>query len=78
MLSGPHSHEEQFPTDHELDIVHTEFSPGVRRMQGLARQDASFDHGREQMKLLAGLEITTKSIERVAESIGSGIARQDQ
>lgn len=74
----PHCHEGQFPTDNELDIVHTEFSPGVRRMQALVGQDASFDHGREQMKLLAGLEITTKSIERVAESIGSDIARQEQ
>jgi hypothetical protein len=74
----PHCHEGQFPTDQELDIIHTEFSPGVRRMQALVGQDASFDHGREQMKLLAGLEITTKSIERVAESIGSDISRQEQ
>jgi hypothetical protein len=71
-------HEGQFPTDQELDIVQTEFSPGVRRMQALVGQDASFDHGREQMKLLAGLEVTTKSVERVAESIGADIARQQQ
>ena len=31
----PHCHEGQFPTDQELDIIHTEFSPGVRRMQAL-------------------------------------------
>jgi hypothetical protein len=71
-------HEGQFPADQELDIVHTEFSPGVRRMQALVGQDASFDHGREQMKLLAGLEVTTKSVERVAESMGADIARQEQ
>jgi len=74
----PNCHEGQFPTDQELDIVHTEFSPGVRRMQALVGQQASFDHGREQMKLLAGLEVTTKSVERVAESIGEDIARQQQ
>ncbi len=74
----PHCHEGQFPADQELDIVHTEFSPGVRRMQALVGQEASFDHGREQMKLLAGLEVTTKSVERVAKSIGSDIARQEQ
>ena len=74
----PNCHEGQFPTDPELDIVHTEFSPGVRRMQALVGQQASFDHGREQMKLLAGLEVTTKSVERVAESIGEDIARQQQ
>ena len=74
----PHCHEGQFPADQELDIVNTEFSPGVRRMQALVGQDTSFDHGREQMKLLAGLEVTTKSVERVAESIGADIARQEQ
>jgi hypothetical protein len=73
----PQCHEGQFPTDQKLDIIHTGFSPGVRRMQALVGQNASFDHGREQMKLLAGFEITTKSIERVAESIGSDIARQE-
>jgi hypothetical protein len=74
----PHCHQGQFPADQELDIVDTEFSPGVRRMQALVGQDDSFDHGREQLKQLAGLEVTTKSVERVAESIGADIARRDQ
>jgi hypothetical protein len=26
-------------------------------------QDAPFDHGRQQIKLLAGLEVTAKSVE---------------
>jgi hypothetical protein len=73
----PDCHEGQFPQDQELDILHTEFSPGVRRMQALVGQDGSFDHGREQMKLLAGLEVTTKSVERVAETIGQEIARRE-
>lgn len=30
------------------------------------------------MKLLAGLEVTTKSVERVAEAIGADIARREQ
>ena len=74
----PHCHQGQFPSDQELDIVHTEFSPGARRMQALVGQDAPFDHGREQMKLLAGLEVTAKSVERVAEAIGADIARGEQ
>jgi hypothetical protein len=74
----PHCHQGQFPADQELDIVDTEFSPGVRRMQALVGQDASFDHGREQMKRLAGLEVTTKSVERVSESIGADIVRREQ
>jgi len=58
----------QFPVDVELDIENTEFSPGVRRMQGLVGQQAPFDHGREQMQLLAGLEVTTKSVEPISPS----------
>jgi hypothetical protein len=62
----------------ELDIEHTEFSPGVRRMQALVGQDAAFDHGREQMKVLAGLEVTAKSVERTAEAVGEDIARRER
>jgi hypothetical protein len=68
----------QFPVDVELDIENTEFSPGVRRMQGIVGQEAPFDHGREQMKVLAGLEVTTKSVERSAEAIGADIALREQ
>ena len=73
-----HCHTGQFPADVELDIENTEFSPGVRRMQALVGQEAPFDHGREQMEMLAGLEVTAKSVERVAESIGADIARHEQ
>lgn len=68
----------QFPADAELDIVHTEFSPGVRRMQAAVGQAAAFDQGREQMKLLAGLDVTAKSVERTAEAIGADIAEREQ
>jgi hypothetical protein len=68
----------QFPVDIELDIENTEFSPGVRRMQAMVGQEAPFDHGREQMKVLAGLEVTTKSVERTAEAIGADIAQREQ
>lgn len=43
-------------------------------MQALVGQDAPFDHGRQQIKLLADLELTTKSVERTAEVIGEAIA----
>jgi hypothetical protein len=62
----------QFPVDAELDIENTEFSPVVRRMHALVGQQA---HGREQMKILAGLEATAKSVERTAEAIGNDIAQ---
>jgi len=71
-------HTGQFPVDAELDVANTESSPGVRRMQALVGQQAPFDHGREQMKVLAGLEVTTKSVERTAEVIGGDIAQREQ
>ena len=71
-------HVGQFPVDVELDIENTEFSPGVRRMHAWVGQEAPFDHGREQMQLLAGLEVTTKSVERIAEAIGGDIALREQ
>jgi len=74
----PHCHRGQFPADVELDIANTEFSPGVRRMQALVGQQAPFEHGREQMKLLAGLEVNAKAVERTAEAIGGDIARREQ
>jgi hypothetical protein len=64
-----HCHSGQFPADVELDIENTEFSPGVRRMHALVGQEAPFDHGRQQMKLLADLEVTAKAVERAAEAI---------
>jgi len=70
----PHCHQGQFPVDRQLDIENRACSAGVRRMQALVGQQAPFDHGREQMKLLAGVEVTTKSVERTAEAIGADIA----
>ena len=68
----------RFPADRELDIEDTEFSPGVRRMQALVGQGAPFNHGREQMKVLAGLEVTAKSVERTAEAVGADLAQREQ
>ena len=74
----PHCHPGQFPADRELDIENTESSPGVRRMHALVGQEAPFDHGREQIKVLAGLEVTAKSVERTAEAMGADIAANEQ
>jgi hypothetical protein len=73
-----HCHHGQFPADIELDIAHTDLSPAVRRMLALVGQQAPFDAGRQQMHLLAGLDLTTKAVERTAEDIGADIARQEQ
>ena len=74
----PACHNGQLPADVELDIQNSELSPGVRRMLAGVGADAPFDHGREQMQLLAGLEVTTKAVERTAEAIGADIAVGEQ
>ena len=74
----PACHTGQFPADVELDIDQTELSPGVRRMLATVGGAAPFARGRDQMKLLAGLEVTAKTVERTAESIGEDIEIRQQ
>jgi len=74
----PHCHQGQFPFDAELDVENKDLSPGVRRMLAVVGQATAFDQGREQMKLLAGLELTTKAVERTAEAIGEDIGGRER
>lgn len=71
-------HQGQSPRDQELDVVGTACSPGVRRMMAMVGSESSFDGGRQQLQLLAGLEVTTKSVERHAEAIGADIVVREQ
>jgi len=75
----PRCQQGQFPTDQVLDVEGTEFSPGVRRMLAVVGSDScSFQQGRQQMELLAGLIVTAKAVERIAEAIGADIALREQ
>jgi hypothetical protein len=74
----PRCHHGQFPVDRQLDIENRDCSPGVRRMDAMVGQQGPFDRGREQMKVLAGLDVTAKSVERTAETIGADIAAREQ
>jgi hypothetical protein len=71
-------HQGQSPRDRELDVEGAECSPGVRRMMALVGSESSFEQGREQLELLAGLEVTAKAVERQAEAIGTDIAAREQ
>ena len=68
----------QYPADAELDVTGLESSPGVRRMEAVVGSEMPFAAGCEPMKLLAGLEVTAKAIERAAEAIGAEIAQRDE
>lgn len=61
------------PKDRELDIVGTSFSPGVRRMMGRVGSKESFEQGGEDLQELAGIRVSTKQVERVAEEIGVAV-----
>ena len=74
----PHCHRGQCPRDRELDVEGTEFSPGVRRMMAAVGSEASFQQSREQLELLAGLEVTAKAVERQTEAIGADIEAGEQ
>lgn len=74
----PHCRKGQCPRDRELDVKGTECSPGVRRMMALVGSETSFEQGREQLELLAGLELTAKAVERHAEALGADIAAREQ
>jgi hypothetical protein len=74
----PHCHNGQCPADAALDIEKADLSPGVRRMLALVGSEAPFDHGRRQIQLLAGLDVTAKAVERTAEAIGCHIAEGEQ
>jgi hypothetical protein len=67
----------QYPVDTELGVAGLESSPGVRRMEAVVGSEMPFASGCEPMKVLAGLEVPVKAIERTAEAIGAQIAHRD-
>jgi len=68
----------QCPVDVELGIAGLESSPGVRRMEAVVGSEMPFAAGCEPMKVLAGLEVPAKAVERAAEAIGAQIAQRDE
>jgi hypothetical protein len=74
----PHCHQGQSPRDRELDVAGTVYSPGVRRMLAVVGSQSSFEQSREQLELLAGIEVTAKAVERQAEAIGADIEAGQQ
>jgi hypothetical protein len=73
-----HCSKGQHPVDCELGVAGLESSPGVRRMESIVGSEMPFAPACEPMKVLAGLEVPAKAIERAAESIGEAIAARDR
>jgi hypothetical protein len=72
-----HCSKGQCPVDSELGISELESSPGVRRMEAVIGSEMPFASGCDPMKVLAGLDVPAKAIERASEAIGRQIARRD-
>jgi hypothetical protein len=67
-----------FPKDTLLDVAHTSFSPGVRRLMARSGARDSFARAEEDLLEYAGIRVGAKEVERVAEAIGADIARREQ
>jgi len=68
----------RYPGDEALDVVGTTRSPGLRRMMARAGSQSTFKDGRDDLRIYAGLEVSAKDVERVAERIGQEMDTWDQ
>ncbi len=64
-----------YPGDAELDVVRTGYSPGVRRLTADFASDAPFKRVSHQLKAAAGLRVSRKDCERIAEGVGEDMGR---
>jgi hypothetical protein len=63
----------RYPGDEELDVVDTTRSPGVRRMMARAGSKSTFKEGRDDLRVYAGITVSAKDVERVAERTGEEV-----
>ncbi len=66
------------PRDRALGLDSGSLSPGVLRMVGLVGSMVSFEEGHELLRELAGLDVSTKHVERAAEDLGREIAEDEK
>jgi hypothetical protein len=62
--------ETRFPDDEHLDVVHTTYSPGVRRLMARAGGLSDFESAAEDLLCYARLRVDAREVERVAEDVG--------
>ncbi len=70
MFQCPVCKRTRYPGDEQLDVVGTGRSPGLRRMMARAGSRSTFKEGRDDLKVYAGIRVSAKDVERVAEGIG--------
>ena len=60
----------RYPGDETLDVVGTTRTPGLRRMMARAGSRSTFKEGCDDLRIYAGITVSPKDVERVAEGIG--------
>ena len=66
------------PRDRALGLEGTSRSPGATRLTGFAAAETSFERSRQLLKVLAGLAVSAKQVERTAEALGAEIAQEER
>jgi hypothetical protein len=66
------------PRDYALGLAGTSLSPAVARMNGQAAAMVSFEETHELLRDLAGVEVSTKQVERSAEALGRDIGEDEK
>jgi hypothetical protein len=66
------------PEDKVLDVERTGYTPGLRRMMAKTGAEVCFDKARDFIFALAGVRVTDKDVERIAEAIGEDIAGKEE
>jgi hypothetical protein len=75
MFQCPKCNATRYPGDEALDIADTTRSPGLRRMMARAGSRSTFKDARDDLKVYAGVEVSAKDVERVAEAVGEDMER---
>jgi len=68
----------RYPGDEELDVVGTGRSPALRRLMARAGSKTTFKEGRDDLRIYAGIQVSAKDVERVAERMGEEIEAWSQ
>ncbi len=74
----PHCAAAYFPGDEALGIVDTSRSPGVQRLEARFGAKETFKEASEDLRAAAGIDVSAKDAERVAERIGTEIEQWTQ
>jgi len=67
-----------YPRDHALGLEGGMLSPGVLRMVGMVGAMVSFEEGHDLLRELAGVDVSTKHVERAAEALGREAAQDER